>query len=255
MKKLFSLLLIVAFAVSFTACTTIDSKERGVCKSWGGNVDTKTVYSPGIHWGLHWIVDDMVTQNVARQTVVEKYSFNDANQMETGVEITVDFNLIPEQVGLLYVNIDNWKIKLDQTIKNAAKETVPLYSAADLNLSKRIDAENRLSSILEKELPTFYLAFARVRITDVDIPKTVSDAAMRTATQAKSNELALSKAVEAENNYKAAEWDAKTKDILSQPAMLKLKELEIEQTWANKGVSKYGTNNVFGASTGILLNR
>lgn len=256
MKKQFLMLMFVAFlAAMFTSCTTIDSKERGVCKSFGGSVDTKTVYAPGIHWGLHWVADKMITQNVARQTVVEKYSFNDANQMETGVEVTVDFNLDPEQVGLLYVNIDNWKIKLDQSIKNAAKEVIPQYSAADLNLTKRIEAEGKLSEILAKELPAFYLTFARVRLTDVDIPKAVSDAAMKTATQAKNNELALSKSVEAENNYKAAEWDAKTKDILSQPAMLKLKELDIEMAWAVKGVSKYGSNNVFGATTGILLNR
>ena len=255
MKKLLYLMSFIALVAFTSSCTTVDSKERGVCKSYGGSVDTKTVYGPGMHWGLHWIVDKMVTQNVARQTVVEKYSFNDANQMETGVEVTVDFNLDPEQIGALYVTIDNWKIKLDQSIKNAAKEVIPQYSAADLNLTKRVEAEGKLSEILARELPGFYLAFARVRLTDVDIPKAVSDAAMKTATQAKSNELALSKAIEAENNYKAAEWDAKSKAILSQPQMLELKRLDIQMEYAKKGVSPYGTNNVFGTNPSLLLNR
>lgn len=255
MKNLLYLLSFVMFVAFTTSCATVDSKERGVCVSFGGNTDVKTVYTPGMHWGLHWLADKMIVQDVSQQTIVEKYSFNDANSMETGVEIAVDFNLEPSQVGLLHVNINDWKIKLAKTMKSAAKEVIPQYAAADLNLTKRTEAEAKLSKILTDELPAFYLDFVRVQITDVDIPKPVSDVAIATAKQIKSNELALSKSIEAENNFKAAEWDAKTKDILSQPAMLKLKELEIQMTWAQKGVSQYGTNNVFGANTGILLNR
>ena len=31
-----------------------------------------------------------------------------------------------------------------------------------------------------------------------------------------------------------------------------LKELEIEEKWAEKGVSRYGNNNVFGAGTTVI---
>ena len=48
------------------------------------------------------------------------------------------------------------------------------------------------------------------------------------------------------------ERKAKTKEILSQPKMLELKKLEIEMEWAKKGISKYGSNNVFGASTAVI---
>ena len=255
MKKLFSLLLMVAFAVSFTACTTVGPKERGVEVSFGGKTNLTTTYPSGLTWGIHWMWDDMVVYDVSQQTIVEKYSFNDANNMETGVEISLDFSLSPTDVNKLHVNVNDWKIKLQKTLKSAAKEVIPQYTAPDLNLTKRNAAEIKLAAILEKELPAFYLQFARVQITDVDIPEGIAKTAEQTAKQTELNKLALSKAIEAENNFRAAEWDAKTKDVLSQPAMLKLKELEIEQTWANKGVSKYGTNNVFGASTGILLNR
>lgn len=34
--------------------------------------------------------------------------------------------------------------------------------------------------------------------------------------------------------------------------MLSLKKLEVEMEWAKKGVSPYGSNNVFGAGTTIL---
>jgi hypothetical protein len=256
MKKQILMLILVAFtATMFTACSTVDSKDRGICVSFGGSTDTKTIYTPGMHWGLHWLADKMVTYDVSQQTIVEKYGFNDANNMETGVELSLDFNLEPAQIGLLHVGINDWKIKLQKTMKSAAKEVISQYSASDLNLTKRNEAENKLAVILTRELPQVYIAFARVQITDVDIPTGIAQAAEQTAKQAELNKLALSKGQEAENNYKAAEWDAKTKDVLSQPAMLKLKELEIQMEYAKKGVSPYGTNNVFGTNPALLLNR
>ena len=256
MRKFIGMILIMlSVSMVFTGCATVDSKERGVEIEYGGKANLDKVYEPGMHWGMSWVVDEMVTYDVSQQTIVEKYSFNDANDMETGVEIAVDFALSANHVNKLHVEITDWLVKLQKTMKSAAKEVVPQYAASDLNRTKRSEAEDKLSKILEEQLPEFYLVFARVQITDVDIPGPISKAAEKTATQAELNKLALSKAIQAENNYKAAEWDAKTKDILSQPAMLKLLELEIEMEYAKKGVSPWGNNNVFGADAGLFLKR
>lgn len=66
---------------------------------------------------------------------------------------------------------------------------------------------------------------------------------------------ALKKVALAKGNYEAAIYDAKTKEILSQPKMLELYRAETERVWAEKGKSPYGSNNVFGSTQGILLNR
>ena len=60
---------------------------------------------------------------------------------------------------------------------------------------------------------------------------------------------------EAKGRYEAAQFDAKSAQLLSTPQNLKLKELDIEMEWARKGVSKYGTSNVFGGQSNILLNK
>jgi hypothetical protein len=39
---------------------------------------------------------------------------------------------------------------------------------------------------------------------------------------------------------------------MSQPAVLRLYEAETDRKWAEKGVSRYGNNNVFGAGVSIL---
>jgi regulator of protease activity HflC (stomatin/prohibitin superfamily) len=172
--------------------------------------------------------------------------------MLTGVEVSLDHNLSPDQVALLHTQIKDLDAKILKTLKSACKEVIPQYTASELNLSKRNEAEGKLSSILAQELPEFYVVFARVQLTDVDIPAGIAETAEATAKQLELNKLSEKKAEEAENNFNAAEWDAKTQALLSQPQMLKLKELDVEMEFARKGVSRYGTNNVFGAETAVL---
>jgi len=66
---------------------------------------------------------------------------------------------------------------------------------------------------------------------------------------------ALKKVALAKGNYEAAQYDAKTKEILSQPKLLELYRAETERIRATNGTSEYGQNNVFGSAQGILLNR
>ena len=255
MKKFLFLVLALGVSATFTSCESVGPKERGVEVSYGGETNMNTIYKPGMTTGLGWLFDEMVTYDVSQQTITEKFEFNDKNSMKTTVEVSIDFSLDENKVNYLHTKISDWKLKLHSSMKGAAKEVIPQYAASELNLSKRQEGEDKIASILKKELPDFYLIFDRVRITDVDLPGPISQAAENTAKQAEKNKLADSKKTEAENNFHAAEWDAKTKNILSQPAMLKLKELEIDMEYAKKGVSKWGQNNVFGANTGILLNK
>ena len=71
MKKILFFLMLVITVIA-TSCTSVDSKERGVKKSWGGEVDVKNVYEPGMHYGANWLWDDMITFDVSQQTIVEK---------------------------------------------------------------------------------------------------------------------------------------------------------------------------------------
>jgi SPFH domain / Band 7 family len=239
-------------ALVLTSCTTVDSGHKGVEVSWGGETNKNMIYPEGMNGGIHWIWDDMVEYDVREKTLVEKFTFNDANNMSTGVELALDYRLAPDKVNLLHTQITDVLVKIQKTLKSSGKEMVPQYSASELNLTKRGAAEAKLSEILSKELPEFYVEFARIQITDVDIPDAVAKTAEATARQQELNKLAGAKEEEAMKNFKAAEWDAKTKEILSQPAMLALKKLEIEAMWANQGVSPYGSNNVFGADLSVI---
>jgi regulator of protease activity HflC (stomatin/prohibitin superfamily) len=260
MKNLFLLLLVAFAALSLTSCESVNPGERGVYVKWGGEPDMNKVYPEGLHWvGF----DDIVQYDIREKTIVERFVFNDKSNMSTGVEIALDYNLNANEVHHLHTRIADVQTKIKKNLKSAAKEVVPQYTASDLNLKHRQEAEQALTDILSKELPEFHVNFARVQITDVDIPTAVAAIAEKTAVQLERNELASKKEEEeqniakakiakAEGDYKAAQFDAKTKAILSDSKMLKLKELELEEkrievmrAFANKGVSPYGSHNVF----------
>lgn len=256
-------ILLLSSIYLITSCTTVDSGHKGVEVSWGGETNLGKVYNEGMDIGIHWVWDEMIEYDVREKTLVQQFEFNDKNNMVTRVELSLDYNLNPNKVNFLHVEITDVETKILKTLKSAGKEVVPQYSAVELNISKRTEAEQKLSKIISEELPEFYVEFARIQMTDVDIPKKVALLAEETAVQLGRNELAKkkeaeqvalakAKVAEAQGNYDAGLLDAKTKKLLSQPEILKLKELEVEMTWAKKGVSPYGNNNVFGAETNIL---
>lgn len=254
MKKFLILSMLSLFIIS---CTGVDSGHKGVEVSWGGKTNQSKIYPEGINYGLNWIWDDMIEYDVREKTFKDRFEFNDSKNMSTGVEVSVDYNLDGSKVNIFHSKIgkENFDIKLHKTIQSAAKEVTTQYTASELNLTKRQEAEQKMDDILTREFPGIYANFVRVQLTDVDIPKAIADAAAATARQEELNKLSASKVQDSKNKLESAEFDAKTNALLSQPAMLQLKKLENERIWAEKGISPWGTNNVFGANAGILINK
>lgn len=252
--------------ILFTSCETVAPGHKGVEVSWGGETNMNKIYNEGMDGGLHWLFDDMVQYDVREHTMVREFSFNDKNDMITTVVVALDYNLDPAKVNKLHVGINDVDLKIETSLSSAAKEVVPQYSAVDLNKHKRAEGEVLLSEILKKELPEFYVEFKRARFTDINIPDGISQLAEQTAVQLGRNELALKKEAEqvalakaniakSKGNYEAAQYDEKTKALMSQPKLLELYNAETARIWAEKGISPYGSNNVFGTNPSLLLNK
>lgn len=265
MKQIFknALFAIVAM-VLVVSCATVDSGHRGVEVSFGGKTNLEEVYSEGLHNGFNWLYDDMILYDVREHTIVQQFSFNDANDMLTKVSIALDYNLDPSRVNQLHSTINDVDKKILTSLSSAAKEVVPQYAAVDLNKHKRAEGETKLSEILRPELDDFFVVFQRARFTDIDIPSGISKLAEETAVQLGKNELATkkeaeqvalakAKVAESQGNYDAAQLDVKTKELMSRPQVLTLYRAETERIWAEKGVSPYGSNNVFGGDAADIL--
>ncbi len=159
-NAIFGFLMAVIAIATLPSCETVPPGHRGVEVSWGGKTNMQEVYPEGLTWGFHWLFDDLVPYDVRQNTLVQKFEFNDKNNMVTPVEIALDYNLSPDKVNLLHTSVKDIETKIQKTLKSAGKEVVPQYSAVDLNISKRTEAEDRLAKILSEELPDFYVEFA-----------------------------------------------------------------------------------------------
>jgi len=265
MKKM--MILMAISIATLTSCTTVDSGHKGVEISWGGETNLSKIYPEGMHGGINWVWDEMIEYDVREKTMVHIFEFNDKNNMVTKVELALDYNLDPKFVNVLHVGITDVETKIIKTLKSAGKEVVPQYSAVELNINKRVEAEQKLSAIIGTELPEFYVEFARIQMTDVDIPPAVAKLAEETAVQLGRNELALkkeaeqvalakAKVAEAQGDYDAGLLNAKTKDLMSQPKMLALYELENERImwegYSATGKSPFGSNNMYGIQPAVI---
>ena len=253
---------ILLFVFTIMSCTTVESGHRGV-KIHFGKTDTKEVYGEGMHSGLNWLWDDMVEYDIRQHTMVKEFEFNDKDNMSTKVTIALDYNLMPDKVNMLHGTVKDIDTKIFSTLSSSAKEVVPQFSAVELNIHKRAEAEQMLKQILSKELPEFYVHFARVRFMDVDLPSSVEKLAEETAVQLGRNELASKKEAEqvslakakvakAKGEFESAEYKAKAQKLLSQPAMLELKKLDVMNNFAEHGISPYGSGNMFGQGANIV---
>jgi len=104
-------------------------------------------------------------------------------------------------------------------------------------------------AILKMALPPSYKAAIERKIAVLQETATIKSQTIQ------AEQTALKKVATAKGNYEAAQYDAKTKEILSQPKMLELYRLETARIRATNGTSEYGQNNVFGNTSGILLNK
>jgi hypothetical protein len=279
MKNILKFALIALVALNLQSCESIPEGHKGVGVSWGGSTDMTQIYPEGLTVGASWMFDHMAVYDVREHTLVKSFQFNDKEDMLTTVVLALDYNLDPMQLNKLHTRINDISIKIETSLAAAAKQVVPQYSAVNLNKHSRAKAEMSLDSILKKELPEFFVEYKRVRITDVDFPKGISDLAAKTAVQLGKNELASkleqqkifeANAIKAEaqgiadakvitsiGNLKSAVNDSKTKDLLSSPKMIALQRVENDRIIAEgfrvHGKSIYGTGNIFGSGAATIV--
>ena len=104
-------------------------------------------------------------------------------------------------------------------------------------------------AVLKMALPASYKAAIERKIAVLQETATIISQTKQ------AEQTALKKVALAKGNYEAAQYDAKTKEILSQPKLLELYRAETERIRATNGTSEWGNNNVFGNTSGILLNK
>jgi regulator of protease activity HflC (stomatin/prohibitin superfamily) len=270
-------------AMSITSCTTADSSEVALVVDQIGN--DKGV--PNIEMASGFIFYFPPTQDVymyptSVQHKVWTASLEEDSPTDEHIDVTsgdgatfgldVAINLQLERAAAPAL-FTKYRVEMDELINTRVRNLVrkelldnAVGFASDSLLQHRNVYEAEVTRTLTKSLAKEGFILNNIAILKMALPGSYKKAIERkiavlqeTATiisQTKQAEqTALKKVALAKGNFEAAQYDAKTKEILSKPKLLELYKAETERVWAEKGISPYGHDNVFGSAQGILLNR
>jgi regulator of protease activity HflC (stomatin/prohibitin superfamily) len=281
MKKV--VLLGALVAMFATSCTTADSSEVALVVDQIGN--DKGI--PNIEMASGFIFYFPPTQDVFMYPTSVQHKVWTATEDEDsptdehidvtsadgatfGLDVSINLQLQRARAADLFIK---YRVGMDDLINSRVRTIVrkelldnAVSFASDSLLQHRNIYEANVTKSLSASLEKEGFTLNNIAVLKMALPSSYKKAIERkiavlqeTATiisQTKQAEqTALKKVALAKGNYEAAQYDAKTKEILSQPKLLELYRAETERVWANKGKSPYGSNNVFGTASGILLNR
>lgn len=187
-----------------------------------------------------------------------------------GLDVAINLQLERSAAPTLFTK---YRVEMDELINTRVRNIVrkelldnAVGFASDSLLQHRNVYENSVTNSLSKSLTKEGFILNNIAILKMAIPasyrkaietkiKVIQETATIKSQTIQAEQTALKKVALAKGNYEAALYDAKTKEILSQPKLLELYRAETDRIWAEKGVSPYGNNNVFGSVNGLLLNR
>lgn len=270
-------------AMSITSCTTADSAEVALVVDQIGN--DKGI--PNIEIASGFIFYFPPTQDVFMYPTSVQHKVWSASKDEDsptdehidvtsadgatfGLDVSINLQLQRARASDLFIK---YRVDMEDLINTRVRTIVrkelldnAVSFASDSLLQHRNIYEGNVSKSLTVALEKEGFTLNNVAILKMALPSSYKKAIERkiavlqeTATiksqTVQAEQTALKKVALAKGNYEAAIYDAKTKEILSQPKLLELYRAETERVWANKGKSPYGSNNVFGSTSGILLNR
>ena len=280
-KGLLGLGLLLTMAT--TSCTTADSSEVALIVDQIGN--DKGI--PNIEMASGFIFYFPPTQDVYMYPTsvqhkvwtssIEEDSETDEHIDVTsgdgatfGLDVSINLQLERAKASDLFIkyrigmeDLINTRVRtivrkelLDNAVAFASDSLLQHRNIYEANVSRTLSAALEKEgfilnnvAILKMALPASYKKAIEKKIAVLQETATIKSQTIQ------AEQTALKKVALAKGNYEAAQYDAKTKEILSQPKLLELYRAETDRIWAQKGRSPYGSNNVFGSNAGILLNR
>lgn len=270
-------------AMSITSCTTADSAEVALVVDQIGN-DKGT---PNIEMASGFIFYFPPTQDVYMYPTSvqhkvwtaaldedsptdEHIDVTSSDGATFGLDVAINLQLVRTAAPALFTK---YRVGMDELISTRVRNIVrkelldnAVSFASDSLLQHRNVYEANVTKTLTKSLAAEGFNLNNIAILKMAIPasykkaietkiRVIQETATIKSQTLQAEQTALKKVALAKGNYEAAQYDARTKEILSQPKLVELYRAETDRIWAQKGKSPYGQNNVFGSTSGILLNR
>lgn len=260
-----TLILIIFF---FTSWKDVNMGDEGfVYEPYGSGIDTNKTYIEGTYFIAPW--NDIITYNVRQQSKQYISTVMDVNGTNITMTVSVNYSAIKRKSANLHLKHGPGYITfVDDKAKGAIKDVVGRYTYEEVYSTKREILEEEIESILKKDFSGNFVQLNYVEIADVDLPPAIADEIVNKETQKQRNLKSELMKTEEKNLADALIEKSRGDSSLVISATYKAQAIkkEAEQLKQNpsyidyikwKGFaegkgSPYGTNNVFGAGTGIL---
>lgn len=260
---------LIAIVIFFNSWVDIKPGERGfVFKPFNSpSIDKDNVYMEGTFFILPW--NQMITYEVVNKSKQYTQKVMDINGTDVTVEISVNYNVKPEEVANLHIkHRENYTIFIDDKSKGAIKDVIGRYTYEQVYSSKREALEGEIEAILERDFEGNFLNLNYVEIADVNLPENIASQIEEKETQKQRNLTAKEKQKEQEYlanariekargdssliisaRFKAEAIKLEAEQIAKNPQYIELKKWE---KWDGNG-SPYGSSNVFGDKSISIL--
>ncbi len=201
--------LIVIGIVAYASVHIVDAGHRGVLLHWGA-VETNV---PPLGEGLHFVTpfaDDVINMEVRTLKYVQSTTAETNDLQTVTTTVTVNYHPSKESVHLLYQDLgpDYENRVIQPAIEETVKQVTATYNAEELITKRPLVKADIEQSIIDR-IHGFRVTTEVVSITDFKFSTTFSN-----AVEAKVE--AEQKALEAENQLRRIQVEAKQQEAISQ---------------------------------------
>ncbi|MBK9307936.1 MAG: prohibitin family protein [Nitrospira sp.] len=185
MTRATSLLILAAFLLITTACSTVLPGERGLMFRSSG-LD-KEPLKEGSYWKAPW--NEIYFYNVRWQTYAEKVDAWSADDVQVDIKAAIVLRPIPEEVYYLALSVGRqyYSQIVQPEFVAAVRQVVATYPALMVG-EKSAEISQKAQTVVQERLKDRHLAIQSVTIADVDLPKLVLTALEQTQAQKQQKE-------------------------------------------------------------------
>lgn len=238
--------LFVLFGLSSSIFYQIGPSERAVIfYPFGDGLDKKDIIEPGTHIKAPW--NDVVTYEVAENTVEETMDISDKNGLSIHVDVSVRYHPMADKIGYIHEKFTKDYVRrlVIPEGRSVARQVMARFTAEEIYSTKRAEVEAAIKIETEKILNANYVNATAVLIRSIRLPDQIR-VAIENKLQQQQEALAYQYRLEkekseAERKRIAAEGEAAANNIVNSSLtdkLLKMRGIEATLELAKSPNSK-----------------
>jgi regulator of protease activity HflC (stomatin/prohibitin superfamily) len=152
----------------------IDAGERGIIfRPYTSGLDTENVYGEGFHIIAPW--NKLYIYNVREQQREETMDVLDKNGLSINTDITVRFNPVYSEIGLLYqqFGINYIDVLVIPEVRSTVRQVAGRYTAEEIYSTKRAEVESSIKEETRKVLGENFIEMRALLIRSINLPEQI----------------------------------------------------------------------------------